>query len=120
MSDEIEERLEQEARKALRCLYIAVEAQVADDVKAKVTAWTDALRQRVAKLEAERDGLTAAMRVAHGHLHRPGAGQVSDAEATLSEALRAVEREDEGERDNDTPVDPATNDYLLKPRPGGW
>ncbi len=52
--------VEREARKALRCLYIAVEENIADDVNAKVNAALDALsaelraaRERIAARDAE-------------------------------------------------------------------
>ena len=52
-----------EARKALRCLFIAVEGHVAEDVQTKVeaafTAQSEALRTLQAELDIARDGLKA-------------------------------------------------------------
>jgi hypothetical protein len=44
---------EREGRKALHCLYIAVEASIADDVKTKVEAWVAAAEQVAREDERE-------------------------------------------------------------------
>ena len=45
MNNEAKQDMERQAREALSCLYITVDKSIADDVKRKVLAWTDALKE---------------------------------------------------------------------------
>lgn len=58
-------QVENEARKALQCLFIQVPAEVAADVKRKVLAWVDDLEQQIEDEIQRRDRYHDAVTQAH-------------------------------------------------------